>query len=740
MRLRKRLARWLLIGAAAVVVAALGMEIAIRAQPLPASLGKQRATLVVVDRQGAFLAETGDGEIRSCRPVGIAAVSPWVIRATLAAEDRRFHSHVGVDFRALCGAVWRNVRSGEVVSGASTITQQLIKLHSESEGRGWAEKISENLTALKLERAWGKGRILEAYLNRIDYGNGLRGIEAAAQGYFGKAAADLEPSEAVFLAGLPQAPSRYNPWSNPNAAEARYRKVISFLRRDGCREMSLFKKTPAIIPRGSREGIAPHFVRRVVSKHASDGGIVTTTLDSKLQESVNAIVGRHFQRLSKLRARQIAVLVMDHSNGAVRAWCGSSSWQGSDGQLDGVLIPRSSGSTLKPFLYLHAIDTGLITAATLLPDTPDAIRAEYPDYDPRNFDQRFWGPVRARDALGNSLNVPAVHVLAKVGARPFFRYLLRSGIPLQGDLDDYGAGMILGNGEVRMLDLAAAFGAFANLGIHAAPRLTENSPARHTAISSPRAATILADMLSDNGARLKTFGARSPLAFEKARIPCKTGTSSGFHDAWTVGATGRHVVAVWVGNFDGKAMDEVASVTGPAPIWREIIDILLPEDGGVEIDAEMEGLEKADICSLSGLRWTEQSPGNLSELFLTGSAPKEYAASFFRNGKIILPPEFALWCRSGHNYLAAGIAIDGPLRIISPLDGSTFLIDPGLPRGRQQIELIAAGGDAEMIWEIDGRKLEPDESGNTFWPLSEGSHRLKAVSGDASAESVFSVK
>jgi len=736
--MKRYLKRAAVISLLLVLLGWISTEIAIRTARLPSSLGYDEATLIILDHQGEFLSETGNETSRSCRPVDLKNVSPWVIRAVLAAEDKRFHEHSGIDFHALAGAVIRNIRSGKIVSGASTITQQVIKLNSGKSSRGWSEKISENFSALRLEREWSKDRILRAYLNRIDYGNRIRGIEAAARIYFGKSAAILDPAEAVFLAGLPQAPSRYNPRAHPEAAEARYRQLLRYL---GMSEDPAFSKVPTLIAKTNPTALAPHFSRVISTRSSGKTGVLRTTLDAELQGQVEAIVARHSKRLEKSHASQIAVLVMDHQSGAVRAWCGSSAWSAPRGQIDGVLTPRSSGSTLKPFLYLRAIDEKILSAATLLPDTPDAIRAEYLDYDPRNYDERFWGPVRAREALANSLNVPAVFVLAKLGARDFYNYLARSGIPLKGALDDYGAGMILGNGEVRMIDLAAAFGAFANQGVHVSPRFSDTDPIRHAAISSPQAAAVVCDILSDNDARLKTFGASSPLAFESTRVPCKTGTSSGFHDAWTVGATGRHTVAVWVGNFDGRAMDEVASVTGPAPVWREIIDLLLPADGGVKLKTDQPGLVTTEICNLSGLRPTADSRGKMKELFLTGTEPTADASAFFENGQVVLPPEYALWCRSGHNYLSAKVTDRGPLRIVNPLDGSTYLTDPGLPISRQRIELLAIGeGDGKLRWEVDGKPLDPDGGGGFFWPVTPGKHHLKAISPNAATEANFEVK
>ena len=527
---------------AATFVILLGLELAVRRTDLPAALLlPTQATPVVLDFEGRMIVELGNPETRSCRPLPLDKISPWMITATLAAEDHRFYSHSGIDWTALGGAAARNLTAGRVVSGASTLTQQLIKLESGNIRRSLPVKLQENLAALRLEREWTKSAILERYLNRVEYGNRLRGVEAAARAYFGKPALELTLAEAVYLSGIPQSPTRFNPRTHPDRAEQRYRQVCRKIQRLGvitAAQIASLEAVPTLRPVDTATPAAPHFIAKLRQREQAPEGEVRTTLNLDLQRQVEAILARHLRRLAPSGAGNAAAVVIDHRDGSVRAWCGSGDWSSRNGQVDGVTLPRSCGSTLKPFLYLHALDRRIMTAASLLPDTPDAIRGEYVDYDPRNYDDRFWGPVRLREALANSLNVPAVFTLAKVGARDTYDYLRRSGIPLARSIDEYGAGLILGNAEVRMLDLASAYGAFAHQGVAARPRFLQNDPRRDLAISSPEAAAIIADILSDNDARRKTFGPFSPLSFDGIRVACKTGTSSGFRDAWTFGVTG----------------------------------------------------------------------------------------------------------------------------------------------------------------------------------------------------------
>lgn len=744
--------RWFRVISHGLIISLLlasGLEIAIRRVDLPPDLLRpSAATPVILDRNGRIIAELGNKDARLSKPITLDEINPMVITATLAAEDHRFHSHAGIDLFATASALARNLKAGRLVSGASTLTQQLIKLEAGNTRRGWSAKIHENLASLRLEREWSKSAILERYLNRVEYGNHLRGIEAASRGYFGKPARDLTLPEAVYLAGLPQSPTRFNPRSHPDRAKMRFHQIVGKLQRLGwldAAQLAGLASPPALVPPETRPPSAPHFVARLRQRGIPLLGEIRTTLDLDLQRQVDAILARHLRRLAPAGAGNAAAVVIDHRDGSIRAWCGSGNWDSRVGQIDGVTRPRSCGSTLKPFLYLRALDRRILTAATLLPDTPDAIRAEYVDYDPRNYDDRFWGPVRVREALANSLNVPAVVTLARVGARDTYDFLQRSGIPLARSLDEYGAGLILGNAEVRMLDLAAAYGAFAHQGIFIRPRFTEDDPKRDIVVSSPEAAAVIADVLSDNNARRKTFGPTSPLAFDGIRIACKTGTSSGFRDAWTFGVTGRHVVAVWVGNLSGRPMREIASITGPAPIWREIVDLLLPGDGGLPAPDPALKLEKTQVCPLTGLRPSQLGPQSVSELFIRGTSPVVDSSSFFfeENGetRISLPPEYAIWCRSSHNFLGAVAKTSEPLVIVNPHPNSRFLIDSSIPDRRQKIEFIAVGGGASPIqWEINGEPIvSHGDNGSVFWPPRRGQHRLTALQGTARSEVTFQV-
>jgi penicillin-binding protein 1C len=750
-RLRRAMLWTVALLSTACVFGVVAFEIAIRIVPLPVELlPGARATVTLADRSGHLLAELASKEARSQRPVPLDEMGPWLPLATVGLEDHRFYVHSGIDIRSSCAAFIRNLRARRVISGGSTITQQLIKLASARSGKDIRSKLYEYLAAVRLERLWSKRRILQEYLNRSNYGNRLVGPAAAAQAYFNKTPANLTISEAIYLAGLPQAPGRYNPWRHPKAAAARYRRSVARLGRIGALNSAQLPKSltpPPLAPENRPKRLAPHFVDLVVKQNPRlGGGVVTTTLDLEMQRYAEQVLELHLSRLASRRVSQGALVIIDVKTGDVCAMVGSRNYHNAqDGKINGCTEYRCCGSILKPFLYLRAIEDRQLTAASILPDTPDAVRAAYIDYDPVNFDKRFWGPVRVREALANSRNVPAVVALRRVGARRMFCALEDFGLKFARPFDEYGAGLILGNAEVRLLDLTAAYSVFAGDGLAVQPRLLEAEPIRHRHIASPEAVAIVADILADNDARQKTFGAASPLAFEDHRIPCKTGTSSAFRDAWTVGVTGEHAVGVWMGNFDGSPMDEIASVTGPAPLWHDIIEYLLRRgDSSSQPLLASERLRAIKVCSLTGLLPTLASPGVVREWFLAGTEPREDASSYFRKidgvTRLILPGNYALWCHSLQNYLGAEVEPEARLRIVSPSPNSRFVIDPNMPRDQQALPLIALGAPAgRLLWKVDGN-LIAQSNGRCYWTLTRGAHTVEVFSSTERAVATITVE
>jgi penicillin-binding protein 1C len=713
--------RWLSLTLVAVVFAASVIECSIRGARPPAELEPLTGTPVVTDVRGRTIAVLATPPARESYPVRLRELGDWLPRATVGIEDARFWKHPGVDVCAAVGAAMRNLRNGSVISGASTITQQLIKISSRRNARTLPGKMREIFAALRLERNWDKERILEAYLNRLDYGNRRIGPEAAARAYFGKPARELSLPEAIFLAGLPQSPTRLNPWRDPSAALERYRRNVRRLAKTGLLPSGATLKSllnnPPPIGRHEPSNEAPHFVGMTGEKmpsHANKAEIVSS-LDLEMQGLATRILREHLSATAALGVGDAAVVVIENSTGAVRAL--TCAGDPKRAFINSATEPRSCGSVLKPFLYLAAIDQRKLTAASLLPDTPDAITEEYRDYDPQNYSKRHLGPVRVREALGNSLNVPAVFALSRNGPRETFEYLRTWGLNFPASFDSYGAGFILGNAPVRLLELAGAYAALARGGEFWAPRLTAKDPIESRRLASAEACAIIADILCDNHARMASFGTSSPLNLPE-RTAVKTGTSSGFRDGWCVGFNADHTVAVWTGNLDGRPMHELLAVRSAAPLWAAIMTSLYAAGDRpwphLKASASLRAVE---IAAETGLLPRLNEPV-LREWFLPGTEPVEHASACYVNGVLRLPPEYYAWCAGPQNTLGA-TARTNMLKILFPKDGATFTFNPALSKSQQMLPLQSSWPQCE--WFLNGKKVE-----RPFIPLERGTWTVSA--------------
>lgn len=716
---------------AIVVVATFALEIAIRCTELPKGIyAEPPATPSMMDMRGRVFSVISTDSARESHPLALREMGGWLPMVTVGIEDHRFWAHRGVDIVATSGATLRNLKHRKVISGASTITQQLIKNASQRTKRTLSSKVYEALASAKLERIWNKKRILETYMNRLDYGNRRIGPEAAALAYFGKSADDLSLAEAIFLAGLPQSPARLNPWRNPAGAQARYEHNVKRLAQIGLlpagTDVSALLNNPPRVQRNDPPQEAPRFAEAVgkledaiaaKTNRRRESAAVQTNLDLDLQRVVERLLREHLKAIAPFGANDCAIVVVENATGNVRAM--ASTGESRHAALNAATEPRSCGSTLKPFLYLAAIDQRRLTAASLLPDTPDAITEEYRDYDPQNYSKRYFGPVRLREALGNSMNVPAVVTLSKLGARDTFEGMRGWGLDFPQAFDAYGAGFILGNAQVRLVDLAGAYAGLARGGDAWKAKLTPWDPIESRTMASREACAIITDVLCDNQARILSFGNSSPLHLEQ-RTAVKTGTSSGFRDGWCAGFNGRHTVAVWTGNLDGKPMGEMLAVRSAAPLWAATMRHLYAKgDPEVPAMADGEKLHHLKVAKETGLlpRPSEQT---VDEWFLSGTEPTVLAETCYADGVLVLPQEYASWCASAQNRLGA-VVRKGDLKILFPKDGAVFEFNPHLPQGKQVMPLQATAADCQ--WFLNGRKLEAAEI-----PLTRGEWHLVATS------------
>jgi penicillin-binding protein 1C len=747
------LARRVVAGAAASLGAvALGTGGWI-AWPLPAGLVSRDPVPAVrlEDRHGLALRTTRADDGSRVRWMTLAEIDPDLIAAFVAVEDRRFYEHAGVDPRAVARAFRDNVRAGRVVSGASTISMQTARL-LRPVSRRWTGKIAQSLWALRLERHLGKQAILEQYLNRVHLGQGAVGVGAAANLYFGSSASEVSLAQAATLAGIAHAPSSENPLVSPRRARLRRQHALAALQRSGYADagtVMLAERESIAVRPGTAAFLAPHFTTRAL-RWMSDSGQreprVRTSIDLPLQRAIEDEVRHTVRVLADRGVHHAAVVVLDNRRGDILAWVGSPDfWADTAGQTDMVVSARQPGSTLKPFLYGLALDRGF-TAASVLADVPVTYLTTTGPYRPRNYDHRFHGPVRIREALASSYNVPAVALAEQVGAGSLLETLRRAGFASLGrSAEYYGLGLSLGNGDVTLLELANAYRALANGGVWRPYRWRASGgapiagPSRR--VMSARAAALVLDILSDPEARIPGFGVETPFDFGFPAA-VKTGTSRHFTDNWAVAATGGFTVAVWVGNFNGRPMEGVSGITGAGPLLqRAVLAVAARHRPGTLVTPRDLGLRPVAICRLSGLRAAHGCP-QVTEWFVPGTEP-ERECDWHGDAGVRLPAQFAEWAEQSRA-LGASPAYaarrDGPtapgderFRIVSPRQGDRYDVPPGVDPRFSTIGLYATGGtsSAGVRWLIDGRLTR-----GARLSLTPGEHVIRAEGSAGEVDSV----
>jgi penicillin-binding protein 1C len=760
---------------AALLLAALFLFsawLALPLAPLPAGLfAAQPAQVDLVDRNGRPLRTVRPGEEPFRQSAAYAEIPQTLAQATLAAEDARFWRHHGVDWRASLRAAWQWAVNGRVISGGSTITQQLIKL-SQPRPRTLRTKFIEAIQALRLEQIWDKQHILAEYLNRLDYGNFNNGCVAAAQFYFAKPLRDLSPAECCLLAGLPQAPSRLNPRTHFERARKRQQWILGRLRLAGWMTEEEFDRArlePLRLAKPQRAFEAPHFVDLVLQQSRSaDVGLQTsglssahapikTTLDLGLNHFVEAALRQRLARLQAQHVGNAAAVVLDNRTGDVLALVGSENFFAPGvGQVNGAWAPRSAGSTFKPFTYLLAFERGA-NPASMVADVPTEFATATGIFAPVNYDRRCYGPMRYRLALANSLNISAVKVLDSLGGpEPLQKELRACGLTtLTRPAEEYGLGLTIGNAEARLLELANAYACLARLGEYRPWRVLLEAPteSRPQRMAEAGAAYLIADILSDNAARTLAFGAESALRFEFP-VACKTGTSSDFRDNWAFGFTPEFTAGVWVGNFNGDPMHEVSGVTGAGPMLHEIFEHL-HERYGTSWYAKPANIVECVINPITGKRIVNRPSGKrphpgplpegegeafdsnrpsdfgfsqpVNEKFIPGFLPPpEDPKDLDAGGRVRLGPEYRDWFASGDNWLSERAVLrqePSAVRIRFPLPGTTFYLDPDLPQHGSHMVLRAEGADNPQ-WRSDTLQFT-EEAGRQIALLTEGRHRLE---------------
>ncbi len=736
-----RAKRWTLLAAALVAAPPVLWWGAVHLGRVPAARFAPRAaaSLTVLDAAGGILRQdaTAAGGRESWVPLD--RISPHLVDATLASEDRRFWKHGGVDPVGIARALALDLARGRPAYGGSTLTMQLARLLDPHPRTLWG-KLREAVVAGRIERALGKREILEQYLNRVYYGNGAWGAEAAARFYFGKPAAALSLGEAAFLAVLPRGPEAYDPFRHLPAAMQRRAHILGEMESAGfttAAARDVAERTPLVFCREHPDLRAPHFVEHVLARLPAGqraGVTVETTLDSPLQQRIEVAVREHLQAIGGRDISQAGVIVLRNSDGAILAMVGSGDYfdAAHAGAVNVTTILRRPGSTLKPFVYGLALEAG-DSPATLAYDVVLSGEA----HESYTAEVKQHGVARYRESLAGSYNLAAVHTLRRVGVPTLVDRLRAAGLTTLDRPDDsYGPSLAIGDAQFRLIEYAGAFAAFGNGGRAVVPRaasrlrfpdgqVQELPPAEGRAVFSPDIAYLIFDILSDPDARRPMFGSAAPMevGFE---IALKTGTTRGYTDDLAFGTTREYTVGAWAGNFDGTPTAGVMAMQGAAPLVRAAFVALAARFGTPTAPGEPPGLEHRDVCALSGMLPGPDCPRK-HETFVPGTQPQAVCDWHVRVGghkEIVWPAEAAGWARI-HRKAAANARAPAPagaLRIVYPQDGAHFLLDPGRPVAEQRPPLRAIPAAAPVRWTIDGQPADQ-------WMPTVGEHLVAAEMG-----------
>ena len=784
----------------------------------------------ITDRNGRLLYEMlPEGGSRHVS-IPLEQIPQALRQATISTEDASFYTNPGVDLRGILRAVWINLRGGETLSGGSTITQQLARNllmdPNERDQRRLRRKLRETFLAWQLAHHYSKDQILAFYLNQMYYGAFSYGVEAAAQTYFGKPAATLDLAESALLAGLTQAPGVYNPFTNPDGAKERQEVVLELMEKHGminAEERRLAAEEKLVYTSTPFPMEAPHFVLMVQAEldqifaqstiRNLTGIVVRTTLDLDWQHHAEAIARKQLQALNNPvngdlshNVQNAALVALDPKTGEILALLGNPDYNDAahSGAVNMALAPCQPGSALKPIIYAAAFDPRRpqpFTAATMLLDVRTSFTTHNGQpYVPVNYDRKEHGPVTARQALASSLNIPAVVTLNYVGLEQAINLASDLGISTFQDPTTYDLSLALGGGAVRLIELTAAYAAFDNGGFRVTPvSILEIDDAQGNRLYTPpqpsqprvldeRVAWLITNILSDDRARSVGFGLNTILKLDRPAA-AKTGTTTNFHDNWTIGYTPDLVVGVWVGNADYKPMHNVTGISGAGPIWHQFMRTVLTGRPEIPFKRPM-GLVQVEVCTLSGKLPSPDCPYRETEWFIQGTQPRQVDDLYQRvtldtaTGRLAdtltpperraqrlaldLPPQAQPWARTQGLLLlsevesqvpglsasasaqAAGTTsgsallnpATAPIALLSPNPNAIFRITEDTPIETQRIRLLAVGegGIQQVTFYVDGVPLATLTQGpfQVWWGLTPGAHQAWVEAIRANGEKVVS--
>ena len=712
-----------------------------------------------------------NGDLYSYLP--LASHSQQITQALLTAEDRSFFEHPGFNIFSIGRAAWQNLVNFRIISGASTISQQLIRiLHPRP--RTFKSKFQELLSALLLENKYSKKEILEFYLNSVPMFGNVRGFNLASMLLFKKSPRHLNLAESATLAALVQSPGRlspFNPRGNKLLRKRRDWVIREMIKLGYCTLNQAQEAIKTNIPeyKSRLPFNAPHFCNLIQQSDKLEAGRIRTTISLPIQNLLNQTLRSHLSRIKNYGARQICGMIVKVPEMEILAMVGSAEFGPiAGGYNNGCLAERSGGSSLKPFLYALAFEQGFYPSFAI-PDTMRTYKTPQGLYLANNANKKSYGPVSIRTALGNSLNISAVKMLNLIGIKNFYKLLVETKLlnKTPGAADYYGLGLAIGNPEIKMFNLAQAYGIFANQGKLKSISMLMNEPVREKPIFSKSTAYLIYDILSDPTARLFTFGNPDFFKF-KSRWALKTGTSTNYRDSWLTAFNGNYIINLWVGNFDGSPTRALSGASACGPILKDIISKLGSNDKCSPL-AKPADVKTIEICAISGKKPGKFCTRTNLELVSDQSRPENFCDVHQKETIFhTLKADYAIWLRNrarkisfdpfklkGFNQIADPYDLPGissnwtkqiakkkptpnklstdtpgkqcSIKIVSPHNNDTYLMS-NYRENFVHLRAIPEGPCGEIIWLINGNEfIRTPPPYEAYWPMKPGEHTITAL-------------
>ncbi len=672
--------------------------------PIKASLRTLQSdaqTLQITDRAGKPLTITYQNRWNTYDHLPLYAIPDLLQQAFIISEDRRFFDHGGVDWQARGGALIQNWKSRQTVRGASTITEQVVRMINPRPRTLWSKWI-EGIEAALLEQSYSKAEIFEFYLNQVPYASNRRGVVQAARYYFDRDLSTLTPREMLALVVLARAPSSYDLYKNSDKTTAAIDRLADSLLKDrilSVDRVAQIKAQKFALKKPSLPVNAGHFAGYVREHMQAAGGSIHSTLDSDMQADVQAIIDDRVRFFSHKNLHNAAAIVIDHTTGEILAWviAGANNADVPGHQIDAVTVPRQPGSALKPLLYAEALDSGW-TPATLLHDAPlsEAIGTGLHNF--KNYSNIHYGRVTLREALANSLNIPALLTIHHVGTKKYLSTLHRLGFEsLNRGAEIYDEGLALGNGEVTLLELVQGYAVLANRGRFRALRfvMEDGNSRPEEQIYTPETASLIGNILSDSWARRLEFGNNSVLNFP-VQTAIKTGTSTDYRDAWAVGFNHKYLVGIWMGNLDHTPTDGITGATGPALALRSIFNRLNKNSTPQPLWLSPK-LVQQDVCI--------EDPRDARRCYMR--------SEYFKRGT---EPRVGLIQAERQHF-----------EIVKPTDGLQIALDTRIPSEHQKLQFKMRGLNSGQTveWILNGENIAT-AADQYLWQVMRGKYRLQA--------------